>query len=310
MKKISTILITSLLTLPLLLVGCSSGNSKTKTNELTNTSWVAISAESDKNIMDKDLLKSNIGEMTINFKEDNIVIVKALDKSGSGTYTLDKENITIKSSKDIKASYKDDTIKMTIDDVTFTFNKDISEKDAKYSKTLTAGTYTVGIDLPVGIYNLTVKSGAGSYMLSIDEKEPMATSIASEVSDTDVKEIKNIDLIEGNKVVIMGNAEVELYSNKADEKSLKGREKSSAKEVDLEPGTYIAGIDFEEGVYDITSTGGEGQVNTEGKTVGGVNDIMSKDGVNSSVKTVKNVELTNNQRITIDNTKVKLVISN
>ncbi|MDY4079287.1 MAG: hypothetical protein SOY42_10980 [Clostridium sp.] len=308
MKKISTILFTSLLALSL--VGCNSDNSETKkTDKLTNTSWVAISATSDKNVMEKDLITSTIGETTLNFKEDNVVTIKLGNKSGSGKYTLEGENITIKSSKDIKASYKDESITMTVDGVIFTFDKNIAKDEAKYSKTITAGTYTVGTDLPTGKYNLNVKSGAGSYMLSINGSEPTAKSIASEESDTDVKEIKNINLAYGNKVIIMGNAEIELFSEDADEKTLTKRENPLTKEINLEPGTYTAGVDFEEGVYDITSTGDEGQVITDGKTVGGVNDIMSKEGSNSSVKTVKNVELTDNQTITITTTKVTLTPS-
>lgn len=308
MKKISTILFTSLLALSL--VGCNGDNSEAKkTDKLTNTSWVAVSATSDKNVMEKDLLTSTIGETTLNFKEDNVVTIKLGNKSGSGKYTLEGENIIIKSSKDIKASYKDDSIIITVNGVNFTFDKNIAKDEAKYSKTITAGTYTVGTDLPKGKYNLNVKSGAGSYMLSIDGSEPTAKSIASEESETDVKEIKNINLADGNKVIIMGNAEVELFSEDADEKTLTKRENSLTKEVDLEPGTYTAGADFEAGVYDITSTGDEGQVITDGKTVGGVNDIMSKEGSNSSVKTVKNVELTDNQTITITTTKVTLTPS-
>ncbi|MDD8048137.1 MAG: hypothetical protein PHH04_00910 [Thomasclavelia sp.] len=308
MKKILSLVIATIMCLSI--SGCGS-NSKTSTKDkLTNTSWTAITAVTGSTTLDQKTIESATGAVNIKFKKDNVATMAVGEKSGSGKYSIKGNKVTIKSTKKIEADLKNNELSMTLDDVKYTFSKDLNESSASYKKELTAGTYTVGVDLPKGSYNLSVKSGGGSFMISTDGSEPTATSIEKKESDVSVNNIKNISLDTNQKVIVMGNVKVNMYSNDAKNNTLTKRKANVKKTKTLKPGSYTTGVDIDAGTYDITALNNTaGQVITDGKTVSGINEVMSKNGKNGTVKSVKNVELTANQTIKVTGVTVKLTPS-
>ena len=123
----------------------------------------------------------------------------------------------------------------------------MQNKKLKYGKvcfTLTAGRYTVGMDIPEGRYRIVAKKNSGNIYnkyYTFDED--------LDAEDDDSPKIHK-RLIIGDILIITDALVVELSSKKAN--LLQNIIKYPiGKEITLKAGNYICGDDFKSGVYDI-----------------------------------------------------------
>ena len=123
----------------------------------------------------------------------------------------------------------------------------MQNKKLKYGKvcfTLTAGRYTVGMDIPEGRYRIVAKKNSGNIYnkyYTFDED--------LDAEDDDSPKIHK-RLIIGDIVIITDALVVELSSKKANLLQNIIRY-PIGKEITLKAGNYICGDDFKSGVYDI-----------------------------------------------------------
>ena len=123
----------------------------------------------------------------------------------------------------------------------------MQNKKLKYGKvcfTLTAGRYTVGMDIPEGRYRIVAKKNSGNIYnkyYTFDED--------LDAEDDDSPKIHK-RLIIGDILIITDALVVELSSKKANLLQNIIRY-PIGKEITLKAGNYICGDDFKSGVYDI-----------------------------------------------------------
>lgn len=144
-----------------------------------------------------------------------------------------------------------------------------------FTDTLTAGHYTVGVDIPSGTYDFFAKSGFGNIISeslavnSIFEYNTTINDIAPNIAE---KEISDVYLADDDILTITGTLEVSAGSEDAGE--IVSREQN-LQEVELEYGTFTAGDDFPAGTYDIIWEEGFGVIQTEPYDVySGINEIF------------------------------------
>ena len=82
---------------------------------------------------------------------------------------------------------------------------EIMSRDEWKEVAVPAGTYTVGIDIPAGVYTVEVREG-GTPVQVYEEKDGKAR-ILTQLTSTDEnrKQIKKLDLEDGNVVIIVAN---------------------------------------------------------------------------------------------------------
>ena len=144
-----------------------------------------------------------------------------------------------------------------------------------FTDTLTAGHYTIGVDIPSGTYDFFAKSGFGNIISeslavnSIFEYNTTINDIAPNIAE---KEISDVYLADDDILTITGTLEVSAGSEDAGE--IVSREQN-LQEVELEYGTFTAGDDFPAGTYDIIWEEGFGVIQTEPYDVySGINEIF------------------------------------
>ena len=136
----------------------------------------------------------------------------------------------------------------------------MQNKKLKYGKvcfTLTAGRYTVGMDIPEGRYRIVAKKNSGNIYnkyYTFDED--------LDAEDDDSPKIHK-RLIIGDILIITDALVVELSSKKANLLQNIIRY-PIGKEITLKAGNYICGDDFKSGVYDIKRIKNRGVVSFDG----------------------------------------------
>ncbi|MDU1540813.1 MAG: hypothetical protein E6902_14495 [Paeniclostridium sordellii] len=84
--------------------------------------------------------------------------------------------------------------------------------------------------------------------------------------------------------------------------------KDNIKEVELSPGHYISGDDFEPGKYNVVAISGGGNAISSNSSDGGINEVMNSDGSNGRIKEFNNVTLPSGTEFKVlGSLKVKLV---
>lgn len=166
--------------------------------------------------------------------------------------------------------------------------EDLSKVAKQY--TLSAGHYTVGVDLPAGTCDVTAVSGTGNLM-------------SSNMSDGGVNEMFGIDdgtglytasfnglkLPKDTVLTVTSKLVVQLdYSEITS--SFSGRSYNDGAKVTVTAGNYTAGTDFPAGTYDIKAVSGNGSLSSSNLYDGGVNEIF---GVGDGYFDVYNNEFIN-----------------
>jgi len=172
---------------------------------------------------------------------------------------------------------------------------------------LTAGNYTVGTDIPIGIYNLTAESGSGNVRGSNKINGGINETMANPADEYAIDFLSNANFDIGDTLSIGGTLTLHLQSDKADTGSMVARTNPDAKPIDLDSGKFISGTDFPAGIYTIFATGPSGNVNSSNINSGGLNEIMSNEKDENSIRIFKNALLPKGTTLTISNTSVQLI---
>jgi len=100
-------------------------------------------------------------------------------------------------------------------------------------------------------------------------------------------------------------------AEKAEEERL-AEEKAEleAKTVRLSNGNYVAGTDFDEGVYDIIAISGGGNVSSSNMYSGGLNAVMGVADDGFYEKEYKNIKLPQGTELTVSGVKISLIPKN
>lgn len=183
-------------------------------------------------------------------------------------------------------------------------------KKEPFETELSAGHYEVGIDIPEGTYNLTCTSGTGNVYSSNMYSGGLNVVMSTDTSDgISVDTFSNAKFSNGDTLSISSSAVIKINSEAVDKNSL-SEKTSSGIEAELSSGNFIAGTDFEPGIYDITCIAGSGNVYSDNMYDGGLNEVMSDDAGDSHyIVTFKNATFDEGTQLTISGCTIKLTPS-
>lgn len=175
---------------------------------------------------------------------------------------------------------------------------------------LSAGQYTAGIDFPSGAYSITCISGSGNVLSTNMYSGGLNEIMAVDTSDGfSIDTFNNARFNNGDILSVTSTAVITLSSDGVDKNSLSERSPSGT-EIELSSGNYIAGTDFEPGVYVVTCISGSGNVNSTNLYNGGLNEIMSTDASDGfSITTFTNASFEEGDELKISGCSVKLTPS-
>lgn len=168
-------------------------------------------------------------------------------------------------------------------------------KDKEF--TLSAGNYTAGFDLPVGDYKLKWVSGVGTVMSS-----NKVGSGGINTAFMDNKEINNLKMSKYCLLNISNDLVVKVIYSKIEE-DFKGKKKANT--LELKPGKYTAGKDFEQGWYDIELIKGDGYIRTSNIEDGGLAENFGKG--ERKIDYFTNANLKKGTEIEVSEVTVKLI---
>lgn len=147
-----------------------------------------------------------------------------------------------------------------------------------------------------------LKSEVSSLQAQLSEKEDMVETLSGNVKNLNSK-------LEEAKPYFEMKKEEQLKLEEENKKADEERKKTEleSKSVELENGNYVAGVDFEAGVYDIVAIEGRGNVISDNMYSGGINAIMSPSGGDHYDKEYKNIKLPKGTTLKLMKVKVRLV---
>ena len=178
-----------------------------------------------------------------------------------------------------------------------------------YSKKLSAGFYTAGIDFPAGTYNITAISGTGNAISSNMFSGGLNEIMSSQPDEYSSKEFKNAKLEDGTTLSISSTLTVKITTKEADKNSISKRKNSAKKSIELSSGHYTAGTDFPVGVYDIETISGNGNVYSSNMFDGGLNEIFGAGNDGFSINKFKNAQFDEGIDVDVSGVTIKLTPS-
>ena len=203
-----------------------------------------------------------------------------------------------------------------------------------FTTTLTAGHYTVGIDIPVGTYSFFSKAGSGNLYSSdssINEIFTAEDSVADKtykeygLENFGTEEINNIYLSDGIIVTVTGTQQISAGCDDGLTSAMVSRNQDGLEGIELGYGLYAAGDDFPAGTYNVVWLEGNGNIQTDPFDMDtGINEIMGDISTETNsevsktindlnellyIKEFKNLFFAENDILRINDIKVKLVPS-
>lgn len=175
-----------------------------------------------------------------------------------------------------------------------------------FEKTLTAGHYTAGIDIPPGTYTITTLSGNGQ----VSSTKVFSGAIDGKGSDNreNLKTtIDNVQLPENVVLTLTGSLVTKITTDTADLKAMTPRKNAAVNPINLTPGQYKSGQDFAAGTYDVIWVSGLGTVSSSNLFDQGIFERMGFDDL--TAKEFKNLELKDGSTLTVSDLTIKLVPS-
>lgn len=130
---------------------------------------------------------------------------------------------------------------------------ELSDTGEVYDVELTSGEYVVGVHLPEGNYSASLNEGDGYINVSDDENGIyLYQSFGYDEEYDEVTEMDDIRLFEGAVLNFSGEGSLSFHTDTAQTQDMNPEPNPLTESVQLSRGgTYIAGEDFPEGVYDV-----------------------------------------------------------
>lgn len=175
---------------------------------------------------------------------------------------------------------------------------------APFETDLQSGAYYVGLNIPEGIYNVTVNSGLGNIMTTSGVSSALGSGTAVEYADS----FNNLTLANGDILTVTQSLDIKISTDEAYYSSMSSYENPATEEYEFDPGNYVVGTDVAAGIYDIEIVSGTANVNTDDYSFSTMltdDDIISESAANS----FKNAELLEGQTLVITSGTVKLTPS-
>jgi len=175
-----------------------------------------------------------------------------------------------------------------------------------YVSELGNGNYTAGIDFPAGTYDITAIKGKGNVSSSNMYSGGLNAMMGTGADDMYEKDYKNVEFPDGT-ILTVADVTIKIASKEeVDSSNLKKRENTATKSVTLSSGNFIAGKDFEAGIYNITAVKGSGNVSSDNMYEGGLNAVMGVKADDMYQKEFKNIVLSKDVKLTISSVTIKL----
>ena len=132
---------------------------------------------------------------------------------------------------------------------------ELSETGEVYDVELTSGEYVVGVHLPEGNYTASMNEEDGYINVSDDENGIyLYQAFGYEEEYDEVTEMDDIRLFEGAILNVSGDGSFSFHTDTAQTQDMSPEPNPLTESVQLSTGgTYVAGEDFPEGVYDVVA---------------------------------------------------------
>ena len=132
---------------------------------------------------------------------------------------------------------------------------ELSETGEVYDVELTSGEYVVGVHLPEGNYTASMNEEDGYINVSDDENGIyLYQAFGYEEEYDEVTEMNDIRLFEGAILNVSGDGSFSFHTDTAQTQDMSPEPNPLTESVQLSTGgTYVAGEDFPEGVYDVVA---------------------------------------------------------
>lgn len=192
----------------------------------------------------------------------------------------------------------------TVSSSVYTESSPESKASQPYSMEVGSGYYTPGVDFPAGTYAITAAQGSGQ--LYVTSPSGAGKHYSFGTGSGEMKTLKNIELPMGEILSVSG-LKVKIESKNADTANMSIRENTATEEVTLPPGSYTAGMNFDEGVYDVLAIKGKGKVLSDSAGAA-INEVLDSAGSDYK-KEFKNLILDSGTVLSISDATVKLIPS-
>lgn len=178
-----------------------------------------------------------------------------------------------------------------------------------FETNLTAGYYTVGVDIPAGTYTFTAVGGRGNVNSSNMYSGGLNEIMAAQSDEYSISEFKNAKMEKGVTLNLSGTIELKISCDSASVSEMEERNNPLTEEVQLGSGNYVAGTDFPAGEYDVVAVDGTGNVSSSNMYNGGLNDIFSTATDGYSISEFKNAQMEEGVELSVSSCTIKLVPS-
>lgn len=240
-----------------------------------------------KNFWSKGLLQKIIVIFVV------IVVIGGIGSAVSGGATEDKKgNVADKTDEKENNASKE--------------SPKVEENIGAFDIELGSGHYEAGVDIPKGTYTLTAISGTGnvssSNMYSGGLNEMMGVD-----NESYIPVFNNMKMNKGVVLSISGGVRLALHSDSVDLNDVKARNVLTDQPISLGSGNYVAGTDFEAGVYNVVAVSGSGNVSSDNMFNGGINAIMGISDLSLYETEYKNITFKKGTELTISGVQINLI---
>lgn len=177
------------------------------------------------------------------------------------------------------------------------------------------GYYTVGIDLPAGICDISATSGYGNILCSKDGtidtysayEDDLNQALGTESSELPIENITNYSLKEGYTIHISGAVRAKIKYSKIFS-NYTGRNYEQESPLILKHGVYTVGQDISAGIYTIAAIEGNGSITSSNALTLGIDELFGVfDGTEAYVPKAVNITLNEGDTLQLINITASLV---
>ncbi|SEA57243.1 hypothetical protein SAMN04515656_11468 [Eubacterium aggregans] len=173
-----------------------------------------------------------------------------------------------------------------------------------YTTELTSGDYSVGMDIPVGVYQMVAASGRGTIDTESDALSEAMTMDST--GSNGVTTVEALDLVQGDILKIRGTLQLKLESEAALVNARTKRKVTESTHYTLDSGfSYQSGVEFPAGTYNLKAIRGSGVIRTAGEF--SVTENMGSTEDRTMVTEMKNIQLPQGTTLFLEGVSVELI---